>query len=300
MKLSSLFLFFFIQFAAFPSQAAKITVRLRNCLLALKTEGDTKSVVDQLNQAFENLSLNTFEEAKLIALENLLQNDEFRNSLQNQRGEAHLKFKALINRGASQAFYKKSIYLIEKYSPPHALSFILLAKQNLIPAFMPAPGHLPPGALKENPKPSKLLSDALSLLFEDEPTIKPAYFTRRLFAYIGLYPELTQREKYNLTVNFILELRKKQSEYNQLVDRARMHGTRTERVALYSFYLYPEAASDGTLFICGTLKCNYFFAITLDSKFFIVHRGPSSNSFEIEKWATHKRLREALPPEEEE
>jgi len=270
----------------------------KKCLIALSAV-PKKDLLDHVDQAVTLHGLKDHEEARLLLLDNLLSNPDFIEILsKNDHSVAAIKLKNLINQGSSQEYYKKVIQIIECRSPPRALTYILLARQSLVPAYMPAPHHLPPDAFKDKAHLSKRLSEALSVLFEGDATLRPVHFTRRLFAYMGRAEGLSQIEKYNLTNNFIVEFRRQINEHNALIEVARLNGFKRERLAQYSYNPLSEIAEDGTFIICGTEKCSYYFAITSDSdnaRFYIVHRGQSSTPFDINTWSQHTRIREALP-----
>lgn len=270
----------------------------KKCLLALNTV-PKKDLLVHVDHAVTLHGLKDHEEARLLLLENLLSNLHFLELLSNSDNSlAALKLKNLINHGSSQEYYKQVIQIIERRSPPRALTYILLARQNLVPAYMPAPLHLPPDAFKAKTNLSKRVSETLSLLFEGNPNMRAAHFTRRLFAYMGRAAGLSQIEKYNLTNNFILEFRRQIDEHNALIEVALLSGFKRDRLPQYSYNPLPKAADDGTFIICGTVKCSYYFAITSDAdnaRFYIVHRGLSSAPFDINAWSQHTRIREALP-----
>ncbi len=298
MKRAVLSIFFSILFLSLSFASDNYPRSFKKCLTALNTVPKTE-LLAHVDQVVTLHGLKENEEARLLLLDNLLSNSDFIEILsKNDHSVAALKLKNLINQGSSQEYYKQAIRIIERRSPPRALTYILLARQNLVPAYMPAPQHLPPDAFKEKTHQSKRVSEALSVLFESDPTIRPLHFTRRLFAYMGRAVGLSQIEKYNLTNNFILELRRQIAEHNALIKYARLNGFKRERLSQYSYHPLLETAEDGTFIICGTKKCPYYFAITSDSdnaRFYIVHRGESSAAFDINTWSQYPRIREALP-----
>ncbi len=268
---------------------------VKSCLARLSSSSGAK-ILDNFDHALLIRGLKENEKAKLLLLESLLKNPGFHSAIADPRSPAATKFRSFITLGASQDFYKKVIDLLEEYSPPHAFSYILAVKQNLLPTYMPSPNHMPRAALQENPKRTRLLIAALELIFERNLYLKPVHFSRRIFAYMSRFPDLTQSEKYNLTANLILEFRHQVATHNELLAKGHGGEKNMTPISLYSFHLSPEVAEDGTRFICGTSHCAYYFAITLEGGFFIVHRDYTSLKFDPNKWNQHVRVREAVEP----
>lgn len=269
---------------------------LKTCLAKLASVSTpANKVVSIFEQATGVKGLRESETARLVLLESLLKSPSYLLNLQDVKGVAATKLRNFINQGASQLFYQRTIELIEQYSPPHALSYILLAKQSLLPAYMPAARNMPEGAVQENPRLTRLLVAGLEFIFEKNLHMKPVHFTRRIFAYMARNSELDQSEKYNLVTNLILEFRRQVSAFNNRLIQD--HGEEALVIKPYSYFASPEVSADGTRFICGNVHCGYYFAIKEDGRFFIVHRDHTSIKFDPDTWDQHIRVREAIAPE---